>query len=55
MNILNFIAPINGKTLSLTEVPDPVFAQKMAGDGLAIIPEDDLIVAPVDGELTLIF
>lgn len=55
INELNLVAPVSGKTLPLTEVPDPVFAQKMAGDGLAIIPEDDLIVAPVDGELALIF
>lgn len=55
INELNLVAPVSGKTLPLSEVPDPVFAQKMAGDGLAIIPEDDLIVAPVDGELILIF
>ena len=54
-NILKFVSPVNGKTLSLSEVPDPVFAQKMAGEGLAIMPEDDVIVAPVDGEISLIF
>jgi PTS system D-glucosamine-specific IIA component/PTS system glucose-specific IIA component len=54
-NILKFVSPVNGKTISLSEVPDPVFAQKMAGEGLAIMPEDDVIVAPVDGEISLIF
>lgn len=52
---LNFVAPISGKTVPLSEVPDPVFAQKMAGDGLGIDPTGDTIVAPADGELTLVF
>ncbi|NMF04311.1 PTS sugar transporter subunit IIA [Clostridium beijerinckii] len=55
INLLSFVAPVKGKTLPLTEVPDPVFAQKMVGDGLAIMPEEDIIVAPADGELTLVF
>lgn len=50
-----FVAPITGKAVPLSEVPDPVFAQKMTGDGVAIIPEDDTVVAPADGELTLVF
>lgn len=54
-NILKLVAPVKGKTLSLLEVPDKVFAQKMVGDGLAIMPEDDVIAAPVDGELALVF
>ena len=53
-DILKFVAPVKGKTLPLSEVPDPVFAQGMVGVGLAIMPEDDVIVAPVDGELTLV-
>ena len=54
-NILKFVAPVKGKTFPLSDVPDPVFAKKMVGDGLAIMPEDDIVVAPVDGELTLVF
>ena len=53
-DILKFVAPVKGKTLPLSEVPDPVFAKGMVGTGLAIMPEDDVIVAPVDGELTLV-
>lgn len=52
---LKLIAPISGKTVDLSQVPDPVFAQKMAGDGIAIDPTGDIIVAPADGELTLVF
>lgn len=49
------VAPISGKSIPLSEVPDPVFAQKMAGDGIAINPTGDVAVAPADGELTLVF
>ena len=49
------VAPITGKSLPLSETPDPVFAQKMAGDGLAMEPTGDVVVAPADGELTLVF
>jgi PTS system D-glucosamine-specific IIA component/PTS system glucose-specific IIA component len=49
------VAPVEGKTLPLSEVPDPVFAEKMAGDGVAIEPAGDIVVAPADGELTLVF
>lgn len=53
---INFklLAPVSGKSIPLAEVPDPVFAQKMVGDGLAINPTGDTIVAPCDGKLTLI-
>lgn len=49
------VAPVDGKVINLSEVPDPVFAEKMAGDGVAIDTTGDTIVAPCDGELTLIF
>ncbi|MDS0527279.1 PTS glucose transporter subunit IIA [Clostridium sp. SHJSY1] len=49
------VAAVNGKVVPLSEVPDPVFAQKMAGDGVAIDPTGDVVVAPADGELALVF
>lgn len=49
------VAPISGKTVDITTVPDAVFAEKMAGDGLAINPTGDTVVAPADGELTMLF
>ena len=49
------VAPISGKAMPLSEVPDPVFAEKLAGDGMAIMLEGDTVVAPADGEVTLIF
>jgi PTS system D-glucosamine-specific IIA component/PTS system glucose-specific IIA component len=49
------VSPVDGETFDLSLMPDPVFAQKMTGDGVAINITGDLFVAPADGELTLIF
>lgn len=47
-------APLTGKAVSLNEVPDPVFSDKVLGDGAAIIPVDGKIVSPVDGEVSTV-
>ncbi|WP_027634339.1 PTS sugar transporter subunit IIA [Clostridium hydrogeniformans] len=52
---LKLVAPVSGKAIDLSQVPDAVFAQKMAGDGAAIEATGDVAVAPCDGTLTLIF
>lgn len=49
------IAPILGKVASINEAPDETFAQKMMGDGVVIFPTDNNLLAPVDGEITMIF
>ncbi|GGD26257.1 PTS glucose transporter subunit IIA [Pontibacillus chungwhensis BH030062] len=49
------VAPLNGKVLDLEEVPDPVFSQKMMGEGLAIEPADGNVVAPIAGEIVQLF
>ncbi|MEN1938596.1 PTS glucose transporter subunit IIA [Paenibacillus sp. 102] len=48
-------SPLSGETIALSEVPDPVFAQKMMGDGIAIIPTKGEIYSPVDGTIVQIF
>lgn len=48
------IAPISGKLVDLSEVPDPVFSEKAMGDGVAIIPEEGKIFSPVNGEVTAV-
>ncbi|MDY0407504.1 PTS glucose transporter subunit IIA [Virgibacillus soli] len=45
------IAPLNGKIVPLEEVPDPVFSQKMMGEGAAIIPSEGKVVAPISGKI----
>lgn len=49
------VAVATGDLIPLSEVPDPVFAQKLAGDGAAIMVKGDTIVAPADGEIALVF
>lgn len=52
---VEIFAPINGSVMELKHVPDKVFAEKLVGDGAAIDSTGDVIKAPVDGTLTLIF
>lgn len=47
-------APIDGEYLALEHVPDPVFSQKMMGDGIAIVGCGEIVSAPIDGILTLV-
>lgn len=47
--ILN--APISGTLVPIEDVPDPVFAEKMLGDGVAILPCDGSVIAPIDGQI----
>ncbi|WP_373419554.1 PTS glucose transporter subunit IIA [Bacillus sp. EAC] len=48
-------APLTGEVNTLSEVPDPVFAEKMMGDGFAITPTEGKVVSPVDGEIVQVF
>lgn len=48
-------APLTGEIHPLSEVPDPVFAEKMMGDGFAITPSEGVVVAPFDGEIVQVF
>jgi multiphosphoryl transfer protein len=51
---LTLSAPLSGWVTTLEEVPDPVFSQRMIGDGAAIDPIDSILRAPCDGEILLI-
>jgi PTS system glucose-specific IIA component len=51
---LTIYAPVAGKVMDVTEVPDAVFAGKMMGDGVGIEPEGNVIAAPCDGKVILI-
>ncbi|MGM0921591.1 MAG: PTS sugar transporter subunit IIA [Bacillota bacterium] len=48
-------APLTGRLLNLEDVPDPVFSQKMMGDGMAIEPSEGILVSPVEGEIIQLF
>ena len=45
----------DGEVINIEDVKDPVFSQKMMGDGFAVEPENGKIVSPVAGKVTSIF
>ncbi|EJN93229.1 glucose PTS transporter subunit IIA [Streptococcus ratti] len=49
------VAVADGQLLALEAVADEVFSSKMMGDGVALSPESDFIVAPANGKLTTVF
>ena len=51
MSKLQLLAPLSGQIWPLERIPDPVFAQKMVGDGLSIDPIDAMLLAPCDAEV----
>ncbi|WP_029684758.1 PTS glucose transporter subunit IIA [Tatumella saanichensis] len=52
---VEIIAPLSGEIVNIEDVPDVVFAEKIVGDGIAIRPNGDKMVAPVDGTIGKIF
>lgn len=48
---VDIMAPIKGKVVSLSEVPDPAFAENQMGQGVAIIPSEGKVYAPFDGQV----
>src|SRR5262245_47361215 len=48
---LRLTAPLSGVIYPLERVPDPVFAQKLVGDGISIDPTDASLRAPCAGEV----
>ncbi|WP_392564655.1 beta-glucoside-specific PTS transporter subunit IIABC [Orbus wheelerorum] len=51
---LEIITPITGELIPLSQVPDATFAQKIMGDGIAIIPTGNVVFAPFDGKVSVI-
>ncbi|HYP75599.1 MAG TPA: phosphoenolpyruvate--protein phosphotransferase [Polyangiaceae bacterium] len=54
MQRIKVLAPLSGQTWPLERIPDPVFAQKMVGDGLSVDPSDALLLAACDGTIVSI-
>ncbi|MDR7075977.1 PTS system D-glucosamine-specific IIC component [Neobacillus niacini] len=50
-----YLQPLEGELVTLDVVPDPVFSQKMIGDGFAVNPTNGTVVSPVDGEVISVF
>ena len=49
------LAPVEGEVVPVTQVSDPTFGEEILGKGVAIKPERGRVVAPVSGEISLMF
>lgn len=48
-------APVTGKVVALSEVPDDVFSQGLLGKGITVVPSEGKLYAPADGTVEMIF
>ncbi len=48
------IAPVNGKVIARSEIPDDTFASGVLGDGVGIEPEGETVYAPFDGTISTV-
>lgn len=51
---IKVLSPIKGKVVPIESVPDETFATKVMGDGLAVVPIDPFVRAPLDGTISFI-
>lgn len=51
----DIVMPVNGELMDITLVPDPVFSEKMTGDGFAVLPQEGTICSPVYGKVFNVF
>lgn len=49
------VVPVDGKLISLSDVSDGVFSQKIMGDGFAVIPKNGKVVSPISGVAESVF
>ena len=54
-NTDDFYAPMAGKAIPITQVPDPTFAEKMLGNGIAIEPAEGKVYAPCNATVDMMF
>lgn len=54
MGEIKILSPLNGKAIPIEQVPDDVFAEKIMGDGVAVMPTDGAIYSPVDGTIATV-
>ncbi|MEW4515329.1 N-acetylglucosamine-specific PTS transporter subunit IIBC [Proteus vulgaris] len=53
--LLEMIAPFDGEIVALNDVPDEAFSSGVVGDGLAIKPTSNIVMAPATGSVVKIF
>jgi len=52
---VQFSSPMQGRMIPLSDVPDPIFAGKLVGDGVAFIPDRGELVSPVSGKVIHVY
>ena len=53
MKTVEILSPFTGRVVPLEELPDPVFAEKMVGDGVAVEPSEGVGLSPAEGTLAV--
>ncbi|MFT4006279.1 MAG: PTS glucose transporter subunit IIA [Lacrimispora sp.] len=48
-------SPVRGRAARLEDVKDEMFSEKMLGDGIAVISDQDEVMSPVDGTVTMVY
>ncbi|WP_428897889.1 phosphocarrier protein FPr/phosphocarrier protein [Parelusimicrobium proximum] len=51
LNTVTVYSPLSGKVVPIEKVPDPAFAEKLLGDGMAVNPDGNIVYAPFDGRV----
>ncbi|MGZ9808635.1 PTS sugar transporter subunit IIA [Staphylococcus haemolyticus] len=52
---IEIYAPLTGEYINIENIPDPVFAQKMMGEGFGINPTEGEVVSPIEGKVDNVF
>ena len=52
---IKIYAPLTGEYVKIEDIPDPVFAQKMMGEGFGINPTEGEVVSPIEGKVDNVF
>jgi sugar PTS system EIIA component len=53
--VISVSSPVDGRIVALEDVNDQVFAERVMGDGLAVLPDEGLVVSPVPGTIEKLF
>lgn len=51
LKIKDILAPQTGKIIPIEDVTDPIFSEKILGDGVAIYPCENKVLAPISGKI----
>lgn len=55
MKEIKFLSPVKGEVYKLKEFPDEIISDGTMGEGFTVLLEDDLIVSPFKGEVTVVY